>query len=80
MRCSSWRARVQAQVGSASAKAAELEDLKREFDELASRIARLASAIEGVVAPPTQSQQSRRAYYAAMLQTLEDELAEAVRN
>ncbi len=73
-------ARVQARIGSASATAAELSDLHREFDELASRIARLSREIEGVVAPLTQSQRSRRAYYAEMLQTLEDELAEAVGN
>ena len=55
-------------------RAVKLRDLEREFEELASRIRRLANAVEGVVAPPTGNQRSRRAYYMEALETLEAEL------
>ena len=58
-------------------EAAKLRDLEREFDELASRIGRLAGDVGGVVATITQDQRSRRAFYMEMLETLEAELADA---
>ena len=59
-------------------EAAQLRDLEREFTELTSRIARLSGDVEGVVAPLTQDQRSRRTFYLKMLDTLEAELADAV--
>ncbi len=56
----------------------KLRDLEREFGEVSSRIGRLYSAVEGVVAPLTRDQQSRRAYYLQALEILEAELAAAV--
>lgn len=58
----------------AGPRAVKLRDLQREFEELQSRIRRLANAVEGVVAPPTGDQRSRREYYMEMLTTLEAEL------
>ena len=58
------------------ARAARLRDLRREFGELASRLARLTGAVEGVVAPLTQDQQARRAFYMEMLETLTREARE----
>lgn len=58
----------------AGPRAVKLRDLGREFEELESRIRRLANAVEGAVAPPTGDQRSRRAYYMEMLTTLETEL------
>ncbi len=49
-------------------RATKLRDLAREFEELTRRITRLAGDIESVVAPPTQDQRSRRAYYLEMLE------------
>ena len=60
-----------------SPRAAKLRDLRREFGELASRLARLAGAVEGVVAPLTQDQQSQREFYMEMLETLTREAREA---
>ncbi len=54
----------------AGPRAAQLRDLAREFGELASRLGRLASDVEGVVAPLTQDQRSRREYYLEMLEVL----------
>ena len=56
----------------------KLRDLEREFGEVSSRIGRLYSAVEGVVAPLTRDQRSRRAYYLQALEILEAELAAAV--
>jgi len=58
-------------------RAAKLRDLAREFGELFSRIGRLYGDIEGVVAPPTQDQRSRRDYYMEMLEVLTAEAGEA---
>ena len=57
-------------------RATKLRDLQREFGELASRIARLAGDVEGVVAPLTQDQRSRREFYMEMLETLSAEAGE----
>ena len=57
-------------------RAAKLRDLQREFGELATRIGRLAGDIEGVVAPITQDQRSRRTFYMEMLETLVSEAGE----
>ena len=51
-------------------RAAKLRDLAREFGELLSRIGRLYGDIEGVVAPPTQDQRSRRDFYVEMIEVL----------
>ena len=61
----------------AGSRATTLRDLRREFGELASRLARLAGAVEGVVAPLTQDQQAQRAFYLEMLETLTREAREA---
>ena len=61
----------------AGPRAATLRDLRREFGELASRLARLTGAVEGVVAPLTQDQQAQRAFYMEMLETLTTEAREA---
>ncbi|MYA33525.1 MAG: hypothetical protein F4037_02525 [Gemmatimonadales bacterium] len=58
-------------------RAAKLRDLRREFSELASRLARLTGAVEGVVGPLTQDQQSQREFYMEMLETLTREAREA---
>ncbi len=58
-------------------RAIKLRDLRREFGELASRLARLSGAVEGVVAPLTQDQRSRREFYLEMLETLAVEAGEA---
>jgi len=58
-------------------RAMKLRDLAREFGELASRIGRLSGEIEGVVAPLTQDQRSRRDYYMEMLEVLTAEAGEA---
>ncbi|MGI9625493.1 MAG: VPS10 domain-containing protein [Longimicrobiales bacterium] len=55
----------------------KLKDLERELAELSGRIRRLSGDISGVVAAPTQDQQSRWAYYAEMVETLQRESAEA---
>ena len=60
------------------ARAAKLRDLAREFGELLSRIGRLSGEIEGVVAPMTQDQRSRRDFYMEMIEVLTGE-AGAVR-
>ncbi len=57
-------------------RAMKLRDLAREFGELASRIGRLSGEIEGVVAPLTQDQRSRRDFYMEMLEVLTAEAAE----
>ena len=57
-------------------RAMKLRDLTREFGELASRIGRLSGEIEGVVAPLTQDQRSRRDFYTEMLEVLTAEAAE----
>ncbi len=51
-------------------RATKLRDLAREFGEMAYRIGRLAGDIEGVVAPPTQDQRSRRDFYMEMIEVL----------
>ncbi|MDE2794615.1 MAG: hypothetical protein OXL34_07330 [Gemmatimonadota bacterium] len=51
-------------------RAVKLRDLAREFGELLSRIGRLYGDIEGVVAPPTQDQRSRRDFYVEMIEVL----------
>ncbi len=53
-----------------SPRATKLRDLQREFGELVSRIGRLAGEVEGVVAPLTQDQRSRRDFYMEMLEVL----------
>ena len=58
-------------------RAAKLRDLRREFGELASRLARLTGAVEGVVGPLTQDQRSQREFYMEMLETLTREAREA---
>ncbi len=58
-------------------RATKLRDLLREFEELGSRIGRLAGEVEGVVAPLTQDQRSRRDFYAEMLRVLAAEAGEA---
>ena len=55
------------------ARAAKLRDLAREFGELLSRIGRLSGEIEGVVAPMTQDQRSRRDFYMEMIEVLTGE-------
>ncbi len=54
-------------------RATKLRDLLREFEELGSRIGRLSGEVEGVVAPLTQDQRSRRDFYAEMLGVLAGE-------
>ena len=61
-----------------SPRAAKLRDLAREFGELTSRIGRLAGDVEGVVAPLTQDQRSRRDFYVEMLDVLSGEAEGAV--
>ena len=61
-------------------RAIKLRDLQREFGELASRLARLSGAVEGVVAPLTQDQRSRREFYLEMLETLAAEAGEVTTN
>ncbi len=56
-------------------RAAKLRDLEREWSELSNRIRGLMGDVEGVVAPLTQDQQSRRQYYTAMVETLSEESA-----
>jgi hypothetical protein len=58
-------------------RAMKLRDLAREFGELASRIGRLSGEVEGVVAPLTQDQRSRRDFYMEMLEVLTAEAAAA---
>ena len=60
----------------AGPRATRLRDLAREFGELASRIGRLAGEVEGVVAPMTQDQRSRRDFYVEMLEVLTGEAGE----
>ena len=55
-----------------------LRDLAREFRELVTRIGRLSGDIEGVVAPLTQDQRSRRVFYTEMLEVLVRELEEGL--
>ena len=57
-------------------RAAKLRDLRREFGELASRLARLSGAVQGVVAPLTPDQQAQREFYMEMLEALAAEAAE----
>ena len=59
-------------------RAAKLRDLAREFGELLSRIGRLSGEIEGVVAPMTQDQRSRRDFYMEMIEVLSGEAGEVV--
>ena len=59
-------------------RAAKLRDLQREFGELMSRIGRLSGDVEGVVAPLTQDQRSRRDFYVEMLEVLSGEAEEAM--
>ncbi len=63
----------------AGERASRLQDLEREWGELASRLARLAGAMEGAVAPPTQDQRSRREYLVEMLEALTRETDDAIR-
>ena len=60
-------------------RATRLRDLQREFGELMSRIGRLSGDVEGVVAPLTQDQRTRRDFYMEMLDVLSGE-AEVVVN
>ena len=57
-------------------RATKLRDLSREFGELVSRIGRLSGEVEGVVAPLTQDQRSRRDFYMEMLEVLTAEAGE----
>jgi len=57
-------------------RATKLRDLQREFGELMSRIGRLSGDVEGVVAPLTQDQRSRRDFYMEMLEVLSGEAGE----
>ena len=57
-------------------RATKLRDLAREFGELASRIGRLAGEVEGVVAPMTQDQRSRRDFFVEMFEVLAGEAGE----
>ncbi len=59
-------------------RATKLRDLAREFGELTSRISRLSGDVEGVVAPLTQDQRSRRDFYMEMLEVLTAEAGEVV--
>ena len=61
-----------------SPRTAKLRDLEREFGELVTRIGRLAGDIEGVVAPLTQDQRSRRVFYTDMLEVLVREMEEVL--
>ena len=61
-------------------RATKLRDLQREFGELMSRIGRLAGEVEGVVAPLTQDQRSRRDFYMEMLDVLTGEAEGVVVN
>ena len=84
------RARAQRQLGRVEAaledvadddtgpRTAKLRDLEREFGELVTRIGRLAGDIEGVVAPLTQDQRSRRVFYTDMLEVLVREMEEVL--
>ena len=58
-------------------RATKLRDLAREFGELVSRLGRLSGDVEGVVAPLTQDQRSRRDFYLEMLEVLSGEAGEA---
>lgn len=55
-----------------SDRAVRLRDLERELDELRDRVEGLMEAVEGVVAPLTEDQASRRAYYREMLPVLRE--------
>ena len=57
-------------------RATKLRDLAREFGELISRFGRLSGEIEGVVAPMTQDQRSRRDFYMEMIEVLAREAGE----
>ena len=59
-------------------RATKLRDLAREFGELMSRIGRLSGDVEGVVAPLTQDQRSRRDFYVEMLEVLRGEAGEVL--
>ena len=59
-------------------RATKLRDLEREFGELISRMGRLAGEIEGVVAPLTQDQRSRRVFCTDMLEVLVREMEEVL--
>ncbi len=61
-----------------SPRTAKLRDLEREFGELVTRIGRLSGDIEGVVAPLTQDQRSRRVFYTDMLEVLVREMEEVL--
>ena len=61
-----------------SPRSTKLRDLEREFGELVTRIGRLAGDIEGVVAPLTQDQRSRRGFYTDMLEVLIREMEEVL--
>ncbi len=61
-----------------SPRAAKLRDLQREFGELVTRIGRLSGDVEGVVAPLTQDQRSRRVFYTDMLEVLVREMEEVL--
>ncbi len=60
-----------------SAEARKARDLRREARELASRINRLRGDVEGVAAPLTRDQESRRAFYIEMLEVIAGEVEEA---
>ncbi len=62
----------------AGSRAARLRELSRELGELVSRVGRLSGEVEGVVAPLTQDQRSRRDFYMEMLEVLIGEAAEVV--
>ena len=61
-----------------SPRTTKLRDLEREFGELVTRIGRLTGDIEGVVAPLTQDQRSRRVFYTNMLEVLVREMEEVL--
>ena len=61
-----------------SPRTTKLRDLEREFGEMVTRIGRLAGDIEGVVAPLTQDQRSRRVFYTNMLEVLVREMEEVL--
>jgi len=53
----------------------EVRDLLRQWEELASRTRRLQAEVEGWVGPLTRQQDTQRAFYMEMLETLDSETA-----